>query len=77
MYGIGFNPHLASNKQKFNKKDCLVPFFPQKILDFGSLFCKMDLNTNAKFLTKRWLFSILDFDLMRRKNTKKSLKRLS
>jgi hypothetical protein len=32
---------------------CLVPIFFQKILDFGSSFCKMGLNTMQNFWQKR------------------------
>jgi hypothetical protein len=48
---------------------CLVPYFTQKILGFGSSFCRMELNAMQNFWQKRYPFSILDFGLKRKKKT--------
>jgi hypothetical protein len=49
---------------------CLVPYFTQKNLGFWPIVLQNGTKHHAKFLTKRYPFSILDFGLKRKKNQK-------
>jgi hypothetical protein len=44
---------------------CLVPHFSQIFLDFGPSFLQNRTKHHAKFLAKKYPFSILDFGLER------------
>jgi hypothetical protein len=50
---------------------CLVPYFTQKNLGFWPIVLQNGTKHHAKFLTKRYPFSILDFGLKRQKKTKR------
>jgi hypothetical protein len=62
--------HSSCTQFKFKLRVCLVLHFTQKILGFGSSFCKIELNTIQIFSAKMYLFFILDFGLKRPKQNR-------
>jgi hypothetical protein len=53
---------------------CLVPHFTQKKFRFWSIVLQNETKHHAKFLIKRYPFSILDFGLKRQKKSQKAKK---
>jgi Golgi nucleoside diphosphatase len=60
----------VSNHSKKPFRVCLVPHFTQKIFGFWPIILQNGTKYHAKFLTKRYSFSILNFGLKRKKSQK-------